>query len=354
MEERAPERADRIVSVRVSPDDQSGNESLRPRSLAEFIGQDDLKKRLVISIEAARQRGESVDHVLFSGPPGLGKTTLAQIMGHELSARLHTTSGPAIERAGDLASILTKLEPGDILFIDEIHRINRTVEEVLYTSMEDFKLDITIGKGPSAQTLRIDLKPFTLIGATTRAGLLTAPLRDRFGHHLTLQYYRPQEILQIARRSASILGLDTDDEGVLELARRSRGTPRIANRLLKRVRDYAQVRAGNRLTLPVVRDALDLLGIDELGLDPVDRRLMELLCFRYRGIPVGLKNLAVSLGEDQQTLEEVYEPYLIKIGFLIRSPRGRVASPQALTHFLAREPAVDEQQILFQTAGPIE
>jgi Holliday junction DNA helicase RuvB len=340
IEEKVPDRANPVVNGQEQPEDIGTGEVLRPKALQEFVGQEDLKKRLLIAIEAARGRSEPLDHVLFSGPPGLGKTTLATILGHELRARLHTTSGPAIERAGDLASILTKLSPGDLLFIDEIHRLNRAIEEVLYSAMEDFKLDIMVGKGPSAQSLRIDLPPFTLIGTTTRTGLLSAPLRDRFGHHYTLEYYRPEEILTILRRSASILGVTYDEAGALELARRSRGTPRIANRLLRRVRDFAQVRADNCITLPVTRDALDLLGIDELGLDAVDRRLMRLLCFRYRGQPVGLKNLAVTLGEDQQTLEEVYEPYLIKIGFVNRTPRGRLATPQAIEHFVGDPPAV--------------
>jgi holliday junction DNA helicase RuvB len=347
IEEKVPERANPIVAGREQPEDAGTGEVLRPRALADFVGQEDVKKRLLIAIEAARGRAESLDHVLFSGPPGLGKTTLAVIMGHELRARLHTTSGPAIERAGDLASILTKLSPGDLLFIDEIHRLNRQIEEVLYSAMEDFKLDIMVGKGPSAQSLRIDLPPFTLIGTTTRTGLLSAPLRDRFGHHYTLEYYKPEEILTILKRSAGILGVEYDEHGPLELARRSRGTTRIANRLLRRVRDYAQVRADNRITLPVTRDALDLLGIDELGLDAVDRRLMRLLCVRYRGTPVGLKNLAVTLGEDQQTLEEVYEPYLIKIGFVNRTPRGRLATPQAIQHFCGETMVAVGQQSLF-------
>jgi len=337
IEEKIPGNADRIVSGEARPEEQVGADLLRPRLLQDFVGQEDLKKRLAVGLEAARLRREPVDHVLLSGPPGLGKTTLARILGCELKSRVHTTSGPAIERTGDLASILTKLESGDVLFIDEIHRISRPVEEVLYGSMEDFKLDIMLGKGPSAQSLRIDLPAFTLVGATTRAGLLTAPLRDRFGHHFTLEYYRPEEILSIVERSAAILGVPCERPGAMELARRSRGTPRVANRLLKRVRDYALVRAENRLTYQAVCDGLDLLGIDKLGLDDVDRRLMDLLCGRYRGAPIGLKNLAVSLGEDQQTLEEVYEPYLIKIGFLIRGSRGRVASPQALDHFSEKE-----------------
>lgn len=338
IEEKIPERVNQVVVGKEQPEDVGTGEVLRPRALEDFVGQEDLKNRLRIAVEAAKGRKESLDHVLFSGPPGLGKTTLAVILGHELRARLHTTSGPAIERAGDLASILTKLSPGDLLFIDEIHRLNRAIEEVLYSAMEDFKLDIMVGKGPSAQSLRIDIPPFTLIGTTTRTGLLSAPLRDRFGHHYTLEYYKPEEIVTILKRSASILGIGYDETGTLEMSRRSRGTPRIANRILRRVRDYAQVRADNQITLPVVRDALDLLGIDDLGLDNVDRRLMKLLCVRYRGTPVGLKNLAINLGEDQQTLEEVYEPYLIKIGFINRTPRGRMATPQAIEHFCG-EPA---------------
>jgi Holliday junction DNA helicase RuvB len=347
IDESIQDRANPIVAGREQAEDRSFGEVLRPRTLAEFIGQEELKNRLSISVQAARERADPLDHVLLSGPPGLGKTTLASIIGLELASQIHATSGPAIERAGDLAAILTKLAPRDVLFIDEIHRLNRVVEEVLYGAMEDYKLDIMLGKGPSAQSLRIDLPPFTLVGTTTRTGLLSAPLRDRFGLHFTFEYYRPEDILLIIRRSASLLGVGLDDPSALEMARRGRGTPRIANRLLKRVRDFAQVRAGNRISLPVVRDALDLLGIDELGLDPVDRKLMHLLCFRYRGLPVGLKNLAVTLGEDHQTLEEVYEPYLIKIGFLTRTARGRLATPQALAHFAGEPPLAVAQGRLF-------
>jgi len=314
-------------------DDVQGAAILRPRSLDEFIGQDDFKRRLRVFVEAARARSEALDHVLLSGPPGLGKTTLAHILARELGADITVTAGPILERQGDLASILTRLAKGDILFIDEIHRMNRAVEETLYSAMEDYKLDIMLGKGPSAQSIRIDVHPFTLVGATTRTGLLTSPLRDRFGITHNLEFYTDDELFEIIVRSARVLGVSVDDDGARELAARSRGTPRIANRLLRRVRDFAQVEGDGRIDRDLARQALELLGIDEMGLQPSDRRLMDLLVNRYRDFPVGLKTLSVSIGEEPDTIAEVYEPYLIKIGFIARTPRGRVATPEAFRFF---------------------
>jgi len=314
-------------------EDGQGSARLRPKSLDEFIGQDDFKRRLRIFVQAARKREEALDHVLFSGPPGLGKTTLAHILSRELASEIHVTAGPILERQGDLASILTRLGEGDILFIDEIHRMNRSVEETLYSAMEDFKLDIMLGKGPSAQSIRLDLQPFTLVGATTRTGLLTSPLRDRFGIIHTLEFYSNDELYRIVERSARVLDVPIDPDGARELATRSRGTPRVANRLLRRVRDFAQVEGDGCITRQLACSSLEQLGIDELGLQPSDRRLMLLLVERYRDYPVGLKTLSVSLGEEADTIAEVYEPYLIKIGFIARTPRGRVATPQALEHF---------------------
>jgi Holliday junction DNA helicase RuvB len=310
--------------------------SLRPQKLADYIGQARAREHLSIAIQAARGRGESLDHLLLYGPPGLGKTTLAQIMGHELGVNVKVTSGPILERPGDLASILTSLEEGDILFIDEIHRLNRVVEEVLYPALEDFKIDILLGKGPSAQSIQLHLKRFTLIGATTRAGMLSAPLRDRFGMTLRLDYYTPEELRHIVVRSASILGVELDNDGALELSRRSRGTPRIANRLLKRLRDYAQVRAQGAITREVADAGLKLLEVDALGLDTVDRSYLRCLIEKFSGGPVGLDNLAVSLGEDADTLEDVVEPFLIQQGFLARTPSGRKASLAAFDHLKLR------------------
>ncbi len=306
--------------------------TLRPRWISEFIGQDRIREHLEIFIAAARGRREPLDHVILSGPPGLGKTTLAGIIANEMGVTCRQTSGPALERAGDLASILTNLEPGDVLFIDEIHRLNRAVEEVLYPAMEDFKLDIIVGKGPAARSIRLDLPPFTLVGATTRAGLLTSPLRDRFGVQSRLDYYTREELQAIIMRSARILAVDIDEGGACELARRSRGTPRIANRLLRRVRDYAQVRAGGRITFEVACEALALFEVDEMGLDKVDKMILQTIIEKFGGGPVGVNTLAVSVGEEIDTIEEVHEPYLLQIGFMQRTPRGRVATDNAYRH----------------------
>ncbi len=305
---------------------------LRPRSLHDFVGQRELKDRLSVILEAAKGRGQAADHLLFAGPPGLGKTTLAVIVAAEMEAQIQITSGPAIERAGDLASILTKLGPGDVLFVDEIHRLPRTVEEVLYPAMEDFQLDVILGKGPAARSIRFDLEPFTLVGATTRTGLITGPLRDRFGFGFRLEFYDVADLEQIVVRAAEILSVSIDPAGATEIACRSRGTPRIANRLLRRVRDYAEVRGDGIITQEAAADGLALFGIDERGLDRTDRQLLENLCQRFGGGPVGLSTLAISVGEPTETVEDVLEPYLIQQGLLIRTPRGRVATAAAWRH----------------------
>jgi len=323
---------ERIVTGRLRPEDAEIEAGLRPRRLASYIGQDQIKESLSVFIEAARSRAEALDHVLLSGPPGLGKTTLAGVIANELGVNMRTTSGPAIERQGDLVAILTNLEPRDVLFIDEIHRLNRTVEEVLYPAMEDFAVDIVIGKGPSARSLRLDLPPFTLIGATTRAGMLTSPLRDRFGVLFRLEYYTERDLMQIVTRAAQVLDVDVTEEGAREIARRARGTPRIANRLLKRVRDFAQVRADGRVTGPVAREALAMLDVDELGLDRVDRALLQTIIDKFGGGPVGVETLAAAAGEEVETIEDVYEPYLMQIGYLERTPRGRRATALAYRH----------------------
>jgi holliday junction DNA helicase RuvB len=314
------------------PDDSAAESSLRPRRLAEFVGQSELKDHLGIVLEAARRRGQAPDHLLFSGPPGLGKTTLAGIIATELDAHLNTTSGPAVERAGDLAAILTQLEDGDVLFVDEIHRLPRVVEEVLYPAMEDFQLDIVLGKGPAARSIRLDLPRFTLVGATTRTGSITGPLRDRFGLVARLDYYTPGDLEAIVDRAAGILGVRIDTPGCAEIARRARGTPRIANRLLRRVRDFAEVRGNGEVDRATAEEGLATFGVDDRGLDQVDRAILGAVCRRFGGGPVGLSTLAISVGEQTETVEDVYEPFLIQQGLLMRTPRGRVALPAAWQH----------------------
>lgn len=323
---------ERLIAPELNQEDNEVEVSLRPKTLDEYIGQDKAKENLSVYIEAAKGRGEALDHVLLYGPPGLGKTTLSQIIANELNVNIRITSGPAIEKPGDLAALLTNLSPNDVLFIDEIHRLSRAVEEVLYPAMEDYALDIIIGKGPSARSIRIDLPKFTLVGATTRAGQLTAPLRDRFGVILRLELYTPEQLCEIIMRSASILEIPCEREGALELAKRSRGTPRIANRLLKRIRDFAQVKGNGVVTQQIVADSLDRLEIDALGLDLVDRRMLEMIIRNYNGGPVGLETLAAALGEEAVTLEDVYEPYLMQLGFLARTQRGRCATALAYQH----------------------
>jgi len=323
---------ERIITARSLQDDRSETD-LRPKLLSHYIGQTQLKQNLEIGIEAAKARKEPLDHVLFHGFPGLGKTTLAYIIAQEMGANIKVTSGPVIERAGDLAAILTSLQEGDVLFIDEIHRLNHVVEEILYPAMEDFQLDLMIGQGPGARTVKMDLPRFTLVGATTRTGLLTPPLRDRFGVILRLDFYSPEELVAIILRSAKILGIPIDNEGALELGRRSRGTPRIANRLLKRVRDYAQVRGQGVITAKITAQALDMLAVDEQGLDEMDRRILLTIIDKFDGGPLGLETLATAVCEEKTTLEDVYEPFLIQIGFLSRTPRGRMATSLAYEHF---------------------
>ncbi len=322
----------RIVAPEFTPSDHDIETSLRPKCLDEYIGQEKAKENLSIYIEAAKSRGESLDHVLLHGPPGLGKTTLSNIIANEMGVNIRITSGPAIEKQGDLAALLTNLNEGDVLFIDEIHRLSRNVEEILYPAMEDFSVDIIIGKGPSARSIRLDLPHFTLIGATTRSGQLTAPLRDRFGVILRLELYTPEELAKIITRSAGILNIEIDYDGAMEIASRSRGTPRIANRLLKRVRDVAQVKYNGMINLTVAQDALARFEIDELGLDDFDRRLMLTMIRHYGGGPVGLETLAASLGEEAVTIEDVCEPYLMQLGFLARTARGRIVTPTAYQH----------------------
>ena len=326
--------------------------SLRPLSLAEFVGQEGIKDNLRVFIEAAKGRHEALDHVLVHGFPGLGKTTIAHIISHELNVNIRTTSGPVLERAGDLAAILTNLESRDVLFIDEIHRLNYVVEEVLYPAMEDFQLDLVIGQGPSARTVRLDVPQFTLVGATTRAGLLTPPLRDRFGVVVRLEFYNPEDLALIVSRAARILGISIDESGAFEIARRSRGTPRVANRLLRRVRDYAQVRADGVINRPVTDAALKMLGVDEKGLDKMDRKILLTLIEKFDGGPVGVDTLSTVVGEERDTLEDVYEPYLVQEGYLNRTPRGRMATRLAYEHFNLSPNQQVQQQDLFEPEKP--
>jgi holliday junction DNA helicase RuvB len=313
-----------LTTAALAPEEQDLDASLRPRRLADFVGQTRVKEQLAIALEAAKRRGEALDHVLLVGPPGLGKTSLAFIVREELGVGIRTVAGPALERKGDLAAILTSLEERDVLFVDEIHRLSRAVEEILYPALEDFRLDIVVGQGPAARTLTLDLPPFTLVGATTRTGLLTTPLRDRFGMTYRLDHYDVEELGTIVRRSARILGVEIEDEAAGEIARRARGTPRIANRILRRVRDVAQVRQDGAVTLDVAREALELLEVDESGLERIDRDLLTAIAHKFGGGPVGLSTLAVALGEEPDTIEDVYEPYLLQLGLLQRTPRGRV------------------------------
>ena len=328
----------RVITTELMEEDIGIENHLRPKLLKDYIGQTGVKDKLKIYIEAAKQRDQPLDHVLFYGPPGLGKTTLAMIIANEMNVHLKITSGPAIEKPGEIAAILNSLSEGDVLFIDEIHRMNRQVEEVLYPAMEDFAIDIMIGKGATARSVRLDLPRFTLVGATTRAGMLSAPLRDRFGVVSRLEFYEPEDLCRIVKRSAAVLGVKIDDDGAMELARRSRGTPRLANRLLKRVRDFAQVRFDGDITKEAADYALDLLEVDKLGLDHIDRGVLLMMIDRFGGGPVGLDTLAASIGEDAATLEDVYEPYLLQNGLIARTPRGRVATARAYSHFHRERP----------------
>jgi Holliday junction DNA helicase RuvB len=325
-------RDEGLLTGALGPEEEAFDAGLRPRRMDEFIGQTDLKERLSILVEAARGRSESIDHVLFSGPPGLGKTTLAGILAAEMGAQLRATSGPALERAGDLAAILSNLERGDVLFIDEIHRLPRSVEEVLYTAMEDFQLDIVLGKGPAARSIRLDLPPFSLLGATTRVGRVSPPLRDRFGYVARIDYYEPAELERIVDRSAGILEVEVTAEGAAEISTRSRGTPRIANRLLRRVRDFASVRADGVVDAATAREALVVFEVDEAGLDRVDRAILEAVVHKFGGGPVGLSTLAIAVAEEPETVEDAYEPYLLQQGLLQRTPRGRIATARTYAH----------------------
>jgi Holliday junction DNA helicase RuvB len=339
-------REEGVLTGRLTPEEMVFEAGLRPRRMDEFIGQAALKERLAILLEAARGRGEPVDHVLFSGPPGLGKTTLAGILANEMEAQMRATSGPALERAGDLAAILSNLEAGDVLFIDEIHRLPRAVEEVLYTAMEDFQLDIVVGKGPGARSIRLDLPPFSLMGATTRVGRVSPPLRDRFGYVARIEYYPPKELRSVVDRSAEILAVSTDADGAAVIAERSRGTPRIANRLLRRVRDYAAVRGDGAVDGATARRALEVFEVDEVGLDRVDRAILEAVVHKFGGGPVGLSTLAIAVSEEPETVEDAYEPYLLQIGFLQRTPRGRTATALAYRHLGVEEDPTGQGELL--------
>ena len=323
----------RSISPKSSADDLTFDLNLRPRGFDEYIGQEQVKENLKVAIDAARGRNDVLDHLLFHGPPGLGKTSLAYIIAREMGVNIKATSGPVVERPGDLAALLTNLEHGDVLFIDEIHRLNHIVEEVLYPAMEDYQIDILIGQGPAARSMKLPVRPFTLIGATTRSGLLTSPLRDRFGMIFRLDFYSAEALARILKRSASILGVVAEEDGVFEIARRSRGTPRIANRLLRRVRDYAQVKAAGKITKSVTEEALQMLEVDSVGLDKMDSMLVLTLIDKFSGGPVGVETLAAAIGEEKDTIEDVYEPFLIQAGFVQRTPRGRVATPHAYAHF---------------------